>query len=380
MSLQNVLITGGAGFIGSGLALYLVQKGHRVTVLDNLSEQIHGQDPENNSPLYKAILGKVKFIRGTVTSRTDWEKAIEENEVIVHLAAETGTGQSMYQIEHYTQVNIGGTALLLDILANQKTAVKKVVIASSRAIYGEGKYISKELGVVYPGHRAAADMDAGRFEVTFPGATSPLELAATDEESKIHPSSVYGITKQNQEQMIMTVCPTLGIAPVAFRYQNVYGPGQSLTNPYTGILSIFSTLIRNQQPINIFEDGKESRDFVFIDDVIRATYLGITKEEANGQVFNVGTGIPTTVLEVAEGLIELYKKDVPVTVTGNYRLGDIRHNYADMRKIERLLGFIPAVSFPEGLRQFAEWVTGQEIKASRYDESIAEMKAKGLMK
>lgn len=380
MSLQNVLITGGAGFIGSGLALYLVQQGHRVTVLDNLSEQIHGPEPEKNSPLYKAISGKVTFIKGTVTARTDWEKALADNEVIVHLAAETGTGQSMYQIEHYTQVNIGGTALLLDILANRKTTVKKVVIASSRAIYGEGKYISTEAGVVYPGHRAAGDMDAGRFEVTFPGTSAPLQLAATDEESKIHPSSVYGITKQNQEQMIMTVCPTLGIAPVAFRYQNVYGPGQSLTNPYTGILSIFSTLIRNRQPINIFEDGLESRDFVFIDDVIRATYLGITKEEANGQVFNVGTGVPTTVLEVAKGLIELYKQEVPVTVTGNYRLGDIRHNYADMHKIERLLGFRPAVSFREGLRRFTEWVTGQEVQASRYADSVAEMKAKGLMK
>jgi dTDP-L-rhamnose 4-epimerase len=380
MSNRKILITGGAGFIGSGLALYLIGHGYIVTVLDNLSEQIHGTDPENGSPLYRSIKDKVRFIKGTVTSRSDWEAAIADNEVIVHLAAETGTGQSMYQIEHYANVNIGGTALMLDILANQQTAVKKVVIASSRAIYGEGKYISKEGGAVYPKHRIAADMDKGQFEVTYPGVHGPLELVATDEESKIHPSSVYGITKQNQEQMVMTVCPTLGIAPVAFRYQNVYGPGQSLTNPYTGILSIFSTLVLNNKPVNIFEDGKESRDFVFISDVIRATFLGIEKEEANGQVFNVGTGIPTTVLEVAEGLIRLYGKQVPVTVSGNYRLGDIRHNYADMKKIEQLLGFRPAVSFEEGLRQFTEWVKAQEVKASRYEESIAEMKAKGLMK
>jgi dTDP-L-rhamnose 4-epimerase len=380
MSYQKVLITGGAGFIGSGLALYLIGQGYKVTVLDNLSEQIHGANPETSSPLYLSIKDKVRFIKGTVTSVADWEAAIGDNEVIVHLAAETGTGQSMYQIRHYTDVNIGGTALMLDILANQKTAVKKVIIASSRAIYGEGKYISPELGPVYPKHRMAADMDKGQFEVTYPGASSPLQLVATDEESKIHPSSVYGITKQNQEQMVMTVCPTLGIAPVAFRYQNVYGPGQSLTNPYTGILSIFSTLVLNNKPVNIFEDGKESRDFVFISDVIRATFLGIEKEEANGQVFNVGTGIPTTVMEVAAGLIALYGKEVPVNVSGNYRLGDIRHNYADMKKTERLLGFTPAVSFSEGLRLFTEWVTAQEVQASRYDESIAEMKAKGLMK
>jgi len=380
MNYQNILITGGAGFIGSGLALYLIGQGYKVTVLDNLSEQIHGANPETGSPLYLSIKDKVRFIKGTVTSVADWEAAIGDNEVIVHLAAETGTGQSMYQIRHYTDVNIGGTALMLDILANKKTSVKKVIIASSRAIYGEGKYISAALGPVYPKHRLAADMDKGQFEVTYPGAVSPLQLVATDEESKIHPSSVYGITKQNQEQMVMTVCPTLGIAPVAFRYQNVYGPGQSLTNPYTGILSIFSTLVLNNKPINIFEDGKESRDFVFITDVIRATFLGIEKEEANGQVFNVGTGIPTTVLEVAEGLIALYGKEVPVKVSGNYRLGDIRHNYADMKKTAGLLGFTPAVSFSEGLRQFTEWVTAQGVKTSRYDESIAEMKAKGLMK
>lgn len=380
MSNRKILITGGAGFIGSGLALYLIDNGYTVTILDNLSQQIHGEEPEKSSPLYLSIKDKVRFIKGTVNSRADWETSIADNEVIVHLAAETGTGQSMYQIEHYAQVNIGGTALMLDILANKKTAVKKVVIASSRAIYGEGKYISKELGAVYPKHRVAADMDKGQFEVTYPGVNGPLELVATDEESKIHPSSVYGITKQNQEQMVMTVCPTLGIAPVAFRYQNVYGPGQSLSNPYTGILSIFSTLVLNNKPVNIFEDGKESRDFVFITDVIRATFLGIEKDEANGQVFNVGTGIPTTVQEVAEGLIQLYGKDVPVNISGNYRLGDIRHNYADLKKIQQLLGFRPAVSFAEGLRQFTGWVKAQEVKASRYDESIAEMKAKGLMK
>ena len=380
MRYKNILITGGAGFIGSGLALYLINEGCTVTVLDNLSEQIHGADPEISSPLYQSIKEKVRFIKGTVTSRSDWEKAIDGNEVIVHLAAETGTGQSMYQISHYAAVNIGGTALMLDILANQKTAIKKVIIASSRAIYGEGKYISPELGPVYPKHRMAADMDKGHFEVTYPGAVTPLQLVATDEESKIHPSSVYGITKQNQEQMVMTVCPTLGIAPVAFRYQNVYGPGQSLTNPYTGILSIFSTLVLNNKPLNIFEDGKESRDFVYISDVIHATYLGIEKEEANGQVFNVGTGVPTTVLEVAEGLIRLYGKEVPVTISGNYRLGDIRHNYADLKKIESLLGFSPSVSFAEGLQQFTAWVKAQEVQTSRYEESIAEMKAKGLMK
>lgn len=380
MSNKKILITGGAGFIGSNLALHLVSNGYSVTVLDNLSEQIHGSDAAHSSPLYNAVKDKVRFIKGTVTSKTDWEEAIADNDTIVHLAAETGTGQSMYQIQKYVDVNIGGTALMLDILANTKTKVKKVVIASSRAIYGEGKYLSAKLGPVYPSHRLAENMDAGNFEVTIPGDSSSLQLVPTDEDSKIHPSSVYGITKQNQEQLVMTVCPTIGIAPVAFRYQNVYGPGQSLTNPYTGILSIFSTLIKNNKPINIFEDGKESRDFVYIDDVVAATFAGIEQEAANGQVFNVGTGVATTVSEVAQLLLNYYGSNVHLQVTGNYRLGDIRHNLADISKIERLLSFKPAVDFKEGLKRFTEWVNRQEIQKSKYEDSITEMKEKGLLK
>jgi len=377
--MKKVLITGGAGFIGSNLALNLLQKRYDVTVLDNLSRQIHGNNPEKNSPLYLSIKDKVYFINGTVTSRADWEKAIGENDVIVHLAAETGTGQSMYEVSRYVDVNIGGTAIMLDILANQKTNIKKVVVASSRAIYGEGKYLSAELGAVYPSYRKAEDMDKGNFEVTYPGA-SLLQLAATDEESKIHPSSVYGITKQNQEQMVMLVCKSLGIAAVTFRYQNVYGPGQSLSNPYTGILSIFTSLIKNKKPINIFEDGNESRDFVFIDDVVRATVLGIERDEANNEVFNVGSGVPVSVTEVARSLVRSYGIESELRVTGNYRLGDIRHNYADISKIERLLGFKPSVSFTEGLKKFTDWVNKQSIYESRFDESVKEMKEKGLMK
>ena len=377
---MNILITGGAGFIGSNLSLKLIEKGHKITVLDNLSKQIHGEDPENSSPLYRSILNKVKFIAGTVTSADDLIKAIEGQDVIVHLAAETGTGQSMYQIQHYTNVNIGGTALLLDLLANQKHTVKKVVIASSRSIYGEGKYFSEELGYVYPEHRTNGCMQQKDFEVKYPGAVKPLKLVATDEESKIHPSSVYGITKQNQEQMIMTVCPTIGIAPVAFRYQNVYGPGQSLSNPYTGILSIFSTLIKNGKEINVFEDGKETRDFVFIDDVVDATILGIEKQEANNNIFNVGTGVPTEVNTVVAELVANYNKQVPVKISGNYRLGDIRHNYADLTKIKAILGFVPKVDFKEGIAKFAAWVNTQEIKSDKYQQSIDEMKQKGLFK
>lgn len=377
--MKNILITGGAGFIGSNLALKLIEKGHKITVLDNLSKQIHGENPEVTSPLFRSIKDKVTFINGTVTSRNDWEKALENQNVVVHFAAETGTGQSMYCIEKYTEVNIQGTAIMLDLLANNEHSVEKVVIASSRSIYGEGKYRHPELGIVYPSHRNETDMLEGKFELNYLD-NKELELLATDEESKIHPSSVYGITKQNQEQMIMTVCPTIGIAPVGFRYQNVYGPGQSLSNPYTGILSIFSTQIRNNNPIQIFEDGKETRDFVFIDDVVNATILGIEKDEANGNVYNVGTGVATDVLDVASSLIAAYNINVPVTVTGRFRLGDIRHNFADLTKIKSHLGFEPKVYFKEGIQKFSEWVLQQEIQEDKLSKSLEEMKQKGLLK
>lgn len=379
--MNNVLITGGAGFIGSNLGLKLVEKGYNVTVLDVLSPQIHGDNAEQESFLYLKIKNKVTFIKGCVTSRSDWEKAIQNQDAIIHLAAETGTGQSMYEIEKYTCVNIGGTSIMLDLLANTNHHVKKVIIASSRSIYGEGKYWSDEIkSFVYPNHRTDSFMVKGDFEVKYKDLVQPLKLVGTDEESKIHPSSVYGITKQNQEQMVMTVCPTIGIESVAFRYQNVYGPGQSLSNPYTGILSIFSTLIKNGKHLNIFEDGKETRDFVYIDDVVTATILGLEKTEANGEVFNVGTGVATDVIAVANELIKNYGSTTKVNISGNYRLGDIRHNYADLTKIKTILGFNPKFSFENGIKEFSKWVTTQDVEESKYDISIAEMKKKGLFK
>lgn len=379
--MENILITGGAGFIGSNLALKLIERGYHVTVLDNLSSQIHGDNPDKTSPLFNSIKGKVRFIRGSVSSKEDWLEALIGQDCVVHLAAETGTGQSMYEIQKYVDVNIGGTALLLDILTNTKHSIKKVVVAESRAIYGEGRYYSQELNqYVYPKERSEENMSCGDFEVKYPGCSKPLKLVGTIEDSLVHPTSIYGITKQVQGQLVHLVCASIGIASVSFRYQNVYGPGQSLSNPYTGILSIFSTQIKNGNPINIFEDGKETRDFVYIDDVVDATILGIEKEEANGQVFNVGTGVATAVVTVAKELMNHYGVQVPMRISGNYRLGDIRHNYADISKIENLLGFKPKFSFSEGIKNFTTWVNKQQIQVDKYSESIKEMKEKGLYK
>lgn len=378
--MKKILITGGAGFIGSNLALRLVANGNIVTIIDSLSPQIHGELPLENSPLYLSIRNKVNFIHSSILDRSALYSAIAENEIIVHYAAETGTGQSMYQIHNYVEVNVTGTALLLDILANSKTNVKKVVVASSRAIYGEGRYKDANGNYVYPQPREQKWMEKGIYDPLDPLSEKAYILCSTDENSKIHPSSVYGLTKQSQEDLVMTVCPTIGITPYALRYQNVYGVGQSLKNPYTGILSIFSNLIKEKKPIHIFEDGLESRDFVYIDDVVDATLLAIFEDSDIGGVYNVGSGVATSVLEVAHQLVANYHSSVPIMITGNYRIGDIRHNYADLTKITNELGFIPKIDFKTGLKKFTDWVNTQEIEPSLYDISIQELKEKGLFK
>ena len=376
---NGILITGGAGFIGSRLANALIARGHKVKVLDNLSPQIHGEQPQS-SPLFLSLHPKVEFYQGSVTSTGDLSRALSGVDSVIHLAAETGTGQSMYAIQHYSDVNIGGTALLLDLIANQKLPVRKLIVASSRAVYGEGRYRCVTHGIVSPVSRVAEDMLKGNFEVHCPRCGAPAEMVPTDEDAPVCPASIYGITKLTQEQMVLTVGRSLGISAIAFRYQNVYGPGQSLSNPYTGILSIFSTRIRNGSDINIFEDGKESRDFVFIDDVIDATVRGVEHASPLVDVFNVGSGVATGVLSIADTLQSLMGVKVLTQVTGKFRLGDIRHNLADLSKVRNVLGFEPVVSIDEGLRYFADWVSGEEIQTDRYEESLEELKLRGLFK
>lgn len=377
---MKVLITGGAGFIGSNVALKLISKGYDVRVLDALTEQIHGLKPEITSPLYNSIKGKVDFIYGDVRSYADWIKALDGVDYIIHLAAETGTGQSMYEINKYVTSNIGGTSLLLDILTNTKHHVKRLVVAESRAIYGEGKYYCRMCGDVYPLERKENDMKKGDFECKCPLCGGAVKLVATTEDSCIHPSSVYGLTKQVQGQLVHMVCKGIGVESVTLRYQNVYGPGQSLSNPYTGILSIFSTRIKNGNSINIFEDGKESRDFVYIDDVVGATILAMEVPAISGKVFNIGTGISTNVLAVANTLCEKYGTQVPISVSGNFRLGDIRHNFADISFARSVLGYNPQWKFEHGIEKFCEWVNCQDVCEDLYEVSIEEMKAKGLYK
>lgn len=376
--MKNILITGGAGFIGSNLTVKLVYKGYNVTILDNLSKQIHGEN--QHYTLDNSIKDNVTFILGDVCNKSDWEKALKGQDAVIHLAAETGTGQSMYEITRYNEVNILGTAHLLNILANQEHTIEKILIASSRSIYGEGKYLCDNHGIIYPNERKDTDMVNGNFNPICDKCDKKLILKATDENSKIHPSSIYGITKQQQEQMILLMGKALKIPAVALRYQNVYGPGQSLSNPYTGILSIFSTRLLNGNDLDIYEDGEESRDFIFIDDVVDATVLALEKKEANHQIFNVGSGVAITVSQVANTLKSLYNLDVEIKISGKYRLGDIRHNYADLSKIKNALGFSPKFSFKVGITKFVKWVQTQDVEQDKYEGSIKKLKDKGLIK
>lgn len=373
---MNILITGGAGFIGSRLALKLAAQGHAVTVLDNLSPQIHGE----NAGFPEVLKGVVTCVKGDVRDRATVAGLVVDAEVIVNLAAETGTGQSMYAVEHYDRVNMGGTALLFDILVNERPkALKKIVVASSRATYGEGQYRCAAHGTVYPAARTAAAMTEGQFEPVCPVCAAIVTVEPTKEETPFAPSSFYGLTKQMQEQMTLLFAQALKLDAFALRYQNVYGPGQSLSNPYTGILAVFSNLARKGDGIAVFEDGLESRDFVFVDDVVDATALAIAPEATGIHALNIGSGVRTSVMEVAERVNTYFGGKSTIRVTGDFRVGDIRHNVADLTKARTLLGFEPKVGFGEGLTQFLDWATGQSVNASGYEKSLQELASRGLM-
>lgn len=375
---MKILITGGAGFIGANLVTRLHADGHTLRVLDTLSPQIHGADP-SQSPLRRQIEGHCEFILGDVTDRAAVDRALEGCDAVVHLAAETGTGQSMYEVARYCHTNVQGTAVLLEAIAARKDSIRRVVVASSRAIYGEGRY-ELDGEFIYPTGRVEADLSQGRFEPRCPTSGRELKVVATDEASRVQPNSIYGLTKYTQEHMTLLNCKALGIGAVALRFQNVYGPGQSLSNPYTGILSIFSTRIRHGRGIDIYEDGHESRDFVYIDDVVESLVLALSRQEATGEAFGIGTGVATSVMSVAQTLVELYGIEVPLTVTGAYRVGDIRHNFAETTKAEQLLDFRARVPFREGIGRFVQWVLEQPVQADTYGDSVESLKKRGLFK
>ena len=376
--IRKILITGGLGFIGLNVARELIDKGYSIVIFDNLSPQIHGAIPSVNDPILTSE--KVQVIRGSVTDVNALRIALQGVQAIVHLAAETGTAQSMYQIAHYNNVNTQGTAILLDILANEKHNIKKIILASSRSVYGEGSYHCDKCGEIYPDSRPQDQLDLERWELTCFKCGGELSAIPTREDSRITPASIYAATKYAQEQLIRIAGSSLGIGTTILRLQNVYGAGQSLNNPYTGILSIFSTRIRRGLSLPIFEDGLESRDFVYVTDVARAFRLALENEDANGKVFNVGSGEATSVMEIATLLVSLLNGTTQPQVTGQYRLGDIRHCYADLSQSNKILGFTPQVSLQQGMEQFVKWTLAEPLPEDGLDRANSELKERGLMK
>ncbi|MGD8794933.1 MAG: NAD-dependent epimerase/dehydratase family protein, partial [Anaerolineae bacterium] len=338
---EKVLVTGGAGFIGSFLVDALIERGHDVRIYDALVPQVHG--PEQAPPPY--LNTAAEFVVGDVRDRDALARALEGVDVVYHLAAAVGVGQSMYQIQYYTDMNSLGGAVLLDILANTKHNVRKILVASSMSIYGEGKYECSEHGIVYPRLRSEDQLKARQWEMRCPHCEREVQPLPTDEDKPLYPTSIYAITKRDHEEMFLSTGVAYGIPAVALRFFNTYGPRQALSNPYTGVMAIFSGRLLNQQPPVIYEDGQQSRDFIHVRDIVQGLLLAMERPEADYQVFNLGTGVPTSVLEIAGMLSEhLTAGDIKPEIRNQFRAGDIRHCYADVTAARQLLGFEPRIS------------------------------------
>lgn len=378
--MNRILITGGAGFIGAEIVNQLYNlKNCDITVLDLMTEQIHGKVWQE-SYLYKTLEGKCKFVKGSVTDIALVMELVKDTDYIIHLAAETGTGQSMYQINSYNETNVMGTSTILQAISSlgKECKVKKIILSSSRSVYGEGKYNCETCGAVFPNSRTKEHMINGDFNMYCHKCGKKLTLVKTTEDSEIKPNSLYAFTKYTQEMMLKTMCPVLGVGYTIFRFQNVYGVGQSLKNPYTGILSIFSSLMLENKPINVFEDGLESRDFINVRDIASGVIASLENEKSNGEVINLGSGVGTSVIEITNILKKAYNSNSQINITGDFRIGDIAHNIADISKAEELLGFKQTVSLEDGIQAFCNWVREQEHDNSGYENSLSEMENAGM--
>ena len=371
---QHVLVTGGAGFVGSHLVDALLAAGHRVRVLDSLDPQVHA--PAGDAPAY--LDPRAELLRGSVTDAETVARALDGIEVVFHLAAAVGVGQSMYDIVHYCHVNTVGAAVLLQEIVRRRDRIRKIVVASSMSVYGEGAYRTSSGEARAPRLRSRNRLEQGDWEMRDPSTDELLTAVPTPETKPLHPTSVYAVTKRDHEELFLTVGYAYRIPTVALRYFNIYGERQALSNPYTGVAAIFSARVLNGQAPTLFEDGEQSRDFVHVSDIVQANLLALETDRADYEALNVGTGQPTTVRGVADAILgALGRADLRPSVLGTFREGDIRHCYADISRARVLLGYAPKVTFSDGMRRLVEWVRGQQAE-DRFDQAHQQLVERGL--
>ncbi len=376
--MTQVLITGGAGFIGSHTADLLIEAGHRVRVLDLLDPQIHG--PDADWPGY--LNPKVELVRGDVCDPQAVEAALTDVESVFHFAARTGVGQSMYAMRDYASTACVGTTTLLEVLAmrqaqRQGAKLKRLVLSSSRAVYGEGTFRCAACGVVYPPTRKRQDMEAGDFEAHCPSCGKPVEPIATAEDRPLAPISVYGWTKKHQEDYCLQAARAYDLPITALRYFNVYGSRQSLKNPYTGVVSVFYNRLMNHQPISLYERGLPRRDFVHVRDVAQANLLAMATDVEPGTCINIGGGSGDTIAELAQTLADVCGVQADLRDNGEFRVGDVWACYADIERARALLGFVPTMSLRQGMAEFADWARTQDSQ-DRYQQTVKELESHNL--
>jgi len=369
---KKILLTGGAGFVGSHTADALLRRGHVVRVFDNLSQQVH----QTGLPQY--LSPEVEFVEGDIRDLESLREAVRGVDVIYHFAASVGVGQSMYEIADYSAVNMQGTANLLQAILDTQTQLEKLVVASSMSIYGEGQYLCPKCGLVAPTARTLTQLKRKQWELHCPNCAEVLTPVATNEDKPLQCTSIYALSKKVQEEMVLLFGRTYGICAVAFRYFNIYGPRQSLSNPYTGVAAIFATRLMNTRAPLIFEDGLQLRDFVNVNDIVQANLLALESSGADGMALNVGSGTPISVQEVATEIGAMLGTNMPSEITGKYRSGDIRHCFADISRICERLGYRPQFSFREGLPELVEWLRSQQAH-DRTQEAFEHLAARGLV-
>lgn len=367
----HVLITGGAGFVGSHLADALLAQGDDVRIFDSLSAQVH----PDGRPEY--LDREVELVAGDMRDLDAVKRALRGIDIVIHLAAAVGVGQSMYEIAHYMGANTQGTANLLQALLDTKADIRKLIVASSMSIYGEGKYLCSQCGEVAPPPRPLEQLKAKQWETLCPACHRELRPVATDESKPLQCTSIYALSKKDQEEMTLLFGRTYGVPVVALRYFNIYGTRQALSNPYTGVAAIFASRLLNRRSPMIFEDGRQMRDFVSVHDVVQSNLLALQRSDADGMALNIGSGNPISIAEVAAELTHCLEENVPAETTGKYRAGDIRHCFADISLARKVLGYEPRYRFSDGIAELVEWLRSQ-TPVDRAAEMVRQLSAYGL--